>query len=247
MRACGIIPARGGSRAIPRKNLVTLGGKPLIAHTIVAAREADSLSDVIVSTEDEEIAAVAREWGAEAPFMRPECLAGDDVPTVEVLRHAVRWLADHGRSLPLTVLLQPTSPLRTAADIDATVRKLIETGADSAFTICEADTPAEWLLRLSGDRARQLLDAQRQRFSSPRQLLPPVYCQNGAVEVYRTDRLLAGEDMYGEDMRVVIMAREDSIDVDDWLDLERAEAALARRQRGGSGRPERESCEGQGA
>ena len=230
MQACGIIPARGGSKAIPRKNLAPLNGKPLIAYTILAAREAQSLSEFIVSTDDEEIAAVAREWGAEVPFMRPAHLAADDTPTVDVLRHAVRWLADHGRGAPLTVLLQPTSPLRTAADIDATVRTLIETGADSAFTVCEADTPAEWLLRVNGDRARQLLEGGRAHFSTPRQLLPPTYRQNGAVEVYRTERLLAGQDMYGDDMRVVVMSREDSIDIDERLDLERAEAVLARRQ-----------------
>jgi CMP-N-acetylneuraminic acid synthetase len=228
VRACGIIPARGGSKAIPRKNLAELDGKPLIAYTILAARESESLSDFLVSTDDDQIAAVAREWGAEAPFVRPAELAADEVPTVDVLRHAVRWLADQGREAPLTVLLQPTSPLRTAADIDATVRKLIETGADSAFTVCEAATPAEWLLRLSGDRARQLLEGERARFSTPRQLLPPVYRQNGAVEVYRTERLLVGEDMYGDDARVVVMPRERSIDIDDRLDLERAEALLAR-------------------
>ena len=230
MRACGIIPARGGSKAVPRKNLATLAGKPLIAHTILAAHEAESLSDFIVSTDDEEIAAVAREWGADVPFVRPAHLAEDDVPTVEVLRHAARWLADDGREAPLTVLLQPTSPLRVAADIDATVRKLIETDADSAFTVCEADTPAEWLLRVDDDRARQLLEGEEERFSTPRQLLPPVYRQNGAVEVYRTERLLAGKDMYGEDARVVIMPRSQSIDIDDRLDLERAEAVLARRE-----------------
>ncbi|MFQ5809860.1 MAG: hypothetical protein ACE5JM_09600, partial [Armatimonadota bacterium] len=156
-------------------------------------------------------------------------LAEDDVLTEDVLRHAVRWLADHGRQAPLTVLLQPTSPLRTAADIDATVGKLLETGADSAFTVCEADARAEWLLRLDGDRARQLLEDDRALFSTPRQLLPPVYHQNGAVEVYRTERLLAGEDMYGDDVRVVVMAREYSIDIDHRLDLERAQAVLARR------------------
>jgi CMP-N,N'-diacetyllegionaminic acid synthase len=230
VRACGIIPARGGSKTVPRKNLATLAGKPLIAYTILAAREAESLSDFIVSTDDEEIAAVAREWGADVPFLRPAHLAEDDVPTVEVLRHAARWLADDGRDAPLTVLLQPTSPLRVAGDIDATVQKLIETGADSAFTVCEADTPAEWLLRVDDDRARQLLEGEEERFSTPRQLLPPVYRQNGAVEVYRTERLLEGEDMYGEDARVVIMPRSQSIDIDDRLDLERAEAVLARRE-----------------
>jgi len=229
VRAYGIIPARGGSKAIPRKNLATLAGKPLIAHTILAAGEAESLSGFIVSTDDEAIAAVAREWGADVPFVRPAELAEDDVRTVDVLRHAARWLADHDRGAPLTVLLPPTSPLRVAGDIDATVRKLIETGADSVFTVCEADTPAEWLLRVDDDRARQLLEGEEERFSTPRQLLPPVYRQNGAVEVYRTARLLAGEDMYGEDARVVIMPRAQSIDIDDGLDLEQAEAVLRRR------------------
>ena len=242
MRACGIIPARAGSKAIPRKNLVTLHGKPLIAYTILAAREARCLSEVIVSTDDEQIAAVARQWGAEVPFMRPKKLAADDVPMANVLRHAARWLARHGRSAELTVLLQPTSPLRAAADIDATVRKLIETGADAAFTVCEADTPAEWLLRLSGDRAQQLLDEQRRRFSTPRQLLPPVYRQNGAVEVYRTERVLAGRDLYGDDMRAVVMPRENSIDIDDWLDLQVAEALLAKRRQ-----PVRDDAEASGA
>ena len=127
-----IITARGGSKSIPRKNVLPLGGKPVIAWSIEAALQSPSVSRVIVSTDDEEIAEVSREWGAEVPFMRPAELAGDDTPHLAVMLHAIRWLESDQGTLPeFILLLQPTSPLRTSEDIEAAVRIAVEQNADS--------------------------------------------------------------------------------------------------------------------
>ncbi|TET51984.1 MAG: acylneuraminate cytidylyltransferase family protein, partial [Anaerolineales bacterium] len=139
-RVLGVIPARGGSKGVPRKNLVQLAGKPLLAHSIEAARQAELIDRVVVSTEDEEIAAAARGWGAEV-VPRPTELATDTAPTDPVLEHAVEYLEELDGYRPgLVVLLQPTSPLRPPGLIDACIERLLETGADSLLTVFQGHT-----------------------------------------------------------------------------------------------------------
>src|SRR5688572_26758280 len=121
MRVLGVVPARGGSKGISRKNVTLLNGKPLIAYTIEAAKQSARLTRTIVSTEDSEITATARRFGAEAPFVRPAELALDETPMLPVLIHAVGWLEDHGEKFDAVCLLQPTNPMRTASDIDGCI------------------------------------------------------------------------------------------------------------------------------
>ena len=142
MRALGIITARGGSKGIPRKNLKLLGGKPLIHYSIYAANDTP-LERLILSTEDPKIAEVARSLGCDVPFMRPAELARDETPHLPVIQHAVQWLIDHeAYRAEAVVILQPTSPLRSSADIAAALRMLELSGADSVVSVSEVSAHA---------------------------------------------------------------------------------------------------------
>src|SRR5205807_6276007 len=136
--AFGVIPARGGSKGLPGKNLRRLGALSLIGHAIASAREATRLTRFVVSTDCDAIAEEARRHGAEVPFLRPAPLASDEAGMVPVLHHAVRWLESTGTRPDLIVTLQPTSPFRSGVEIDATIEKVVATGADSAQTLVEA-------------------------------------------------------------------------------------------------------------
>lgn len=226
MTFVGLIPARGGSKGVPRKNLRCVAGRPLVALAVTSALACRRLSRVIVSTDDPEIADVAQKAGADVPFLRPARLAQDDTPAVAVARHAVEWLEASGTTFDAVVILQPTSPLRRAVHIDAAIDRFIETGADSVVTVCEAEHNPFWMQRLEGDRLVPLLPsgmaAQR------RQDLPAVYRLNGAVYVVRRRLLMDDAAIIGPDTRAVVMAQTDSIDIDSDLDLRLAELELKR-------------------
>lgn len=224
-----VIPARGGSKGILYKNIAMLAGKPLIAHTIEEAKKSKALSRVIVSTDDKEIAKIAKGYGAEVPFMRPRELAADDTPTLLVLQHAVRWLEGNEEAeIDVVVTLQPTSPLRRAEHIDAAVQKLVDTGADSVVSVCLAEHSPYWMKRLEGDRVFPFLpDAPEY---TRRQDLPPVYRLNGAVYVTRRDLLVEQGRVLGEDTRAIVMDWESSIDIDTMLDLKLAQLILRERR-----------------
>lgn len=151
----GLIPARGGSRRIPGKNLADICGRPLIAYTIDASRRAKRLTRTIVSTDDQEIAEVSRKLGAEVPFLRPSRLATDKAKSIDVIRHAARWLEKHGPKLRAMVLLQPTSPLRAAAHIDNAVRLFFASGCDSVVSVCRCSSVLT--SGAQGERKRKLL------------------------------------------------------------------------------------------
>ncbi|MDQ7781050.1 MAG: acylneuraminate cytidylyltransferase family protein, partial [Planctomycetota bacterium] len=155
----GLIPARGGSRRILRKNLVDLCGRPLIAYTIEASRRARCITRTIVSTDDHEIADVSRRLGAEVPFLRPGRLATDTARSIDVIRHAARWLENHGIRLRAMVLLQPTSPLRKAAHIDEAVRLFLGGGCDSVVSVRRCDGVMD--RDKDGERNRKLLRSIR--------------------------------------------------------------------------------------
>jgi len=216
-----LIPARGGSKGIPRKNLAPLGGRPLLAWTIDAARDSGAVTRTVVSTDDDEIAAVARDLGADV-VARPAELARDETPMADVIAAALAELGP----LDALVLLQPTSPLRRAEHVDAAVRLLRESGADSVVSVVEVPhryRPGS-LMALDGDRLVRLADDH----AATRQEKPAVYARNGpAVLVLRGDWI--GPDLYAGDCRAYVMEPRDSIDVDDPFDLELAELLLAAR------------------
>jgi CMP-N-acetylneuraminic acid synthetase len=208
----GLIPARGGSKGIPRKNLAPLGGRPLLAWAVDAARGAGELTRVVVSTDDDEIAAVA---GVEV-LRRPPELAADDTPMLEVVRHAVSELGPD-----VVALLQPTSPFRRAEHVDACVRLLLESGADAVVSVVEVPH------RFRPDSLMDVVDGRvvARGTARTRQEKERVYARNGpAVLARRADRL--GDDLYGGDVRPFVMSARDSLDVDDPDDLELAERLL---------------------
>ena len=220
VQVVALIPARGGSKGIPRKNLAPVGGRPLLVWTIDAALDSRTVTRTVVSTEDDEIASVARSLGAEV-LARPAELAGDDTPMQPVIAHALEELT----APDVLVLLQPTSPLRRAEHVDEAVDLLLATGADSVVSVVEVPhryRPGS-LMALDGERLVRLADDH----AGTRQEKPLVYARNGpAVLALRPDRI--GADLYGGDCRPYVMAPRDSLDVDEPFDLELAELLLAR-------------------
>jgi len=214
-----VITARGGSKSIPRKNIAPLGGKPLIAWTIEAARTAPSLGLVIVSTDDEEIADVARGWGAEVPFIRPAELAGDKSAHIPVVRHAVDWIENHGGVSPdFVLLLQPTTPFRTSQDIEGAVHLILKERCDSVISVCEAATHPFLARRVLQD-GRMMDFVEPQEGYLARQALPPAYALNGAIYLVRRDVLMERNTFQTRDTRAYIMPPERSMDIDTPWDL----------------------------
>lgn len=217
-----VIPARGGSKGIPRKNIKELGGKPLIAWTIECAKKSAYIDRAIVSTEDEEIAEVARKCGGDVPFMRPLELAQDDTPGVMPVIHAVDALPGYD----YVVLLQVTSPFRTAEDIDGTIKKCLDANADTCVSVTEAESSPYWMYRLGrDDRLNPLLAADMGK-NYQRQKLPLVYQLNGAVyvskcEVLRHDKKLVGLNTIG-----YVMNAGHSLDIDNIQDFMLAEIMM---------------------
>jgi CMP-N-acetylneuraminic acid synthetase len=228
MQILGLIPARGGSKGVPNKNLAPLCGRPLLAYTADAARESARLTRTIVSTDDEALAAAARALGLEVPFMRPQELAADDTPMLPVMLHATTAVSRAGFAVDAVVLLQPTSPLRRGEHIDAAVDLLARTGADSVVSVVEVPhhfNPVSLLTLLDG-RLQPFLPGPT---VSRRQDKPRVLARNGpAVLAVRTAVLAAGT-LYGDDCRPIVMSAEDSIDIDTPWDLSMAELLLQRR------------------
>ncbi len=222
-----IIPARGGSKRLPGKNIKPLNGVPLIGYAIRAAKSSQYVDKVIVSTDDESIATVAREQGAEVPFMRPADLANDTAPTLSVLQHAVKHFENAGESFDLIVLVQPTVPGVEAQDIDAAIEQVISSGANSCVSICDIIDRPEWMYRLGEEeRVKPYVENVPIRSQDMEQL----YRLNGAVYVTLRDVLMEKGKIYdNEDCASVLMPRERSTDIDTQLDFTIAEELMRRR------------------
>jgi len=231
-----VIPARGGSKGLLRKNVLTLQGKPVLAYTIEAALAAKTLDRVILSTDSEEIANVGREYGADVPFMRPAKLATDSAHPTAVLEHAVNHLeSQENYPVELVVTLQPTSPLRSAGNIDQAVGCLKQHPEfDSVITVREVDLPTYWILRLDGSLLRPFVDDGVDYSLKRRQDMEQHYRPNGAVYVTRRsllkDRGLIFSAYAGGSTGYVIMDPESSLDIDTQFDFMVIEAALKARQ-----------------
>lgn len=232
MSIVAVIPARGGSKGIQRKNLVRIAGRPLIAYAIEAARNAASVERVLISTDDSEIADVARELGAEVPFLRPSELADDTAPMLGVLRHALAWLESQGVALEALVLLQPTSPLRTARHVEEAIALFRSAPSSSVVSVVEVPhhfNPVS-VMKLSA-KGKLTPFFREQAFVTRRQDKPKAYARNGpAVLVCHPDTLRSGE-LYGESCMPYLMSNKDSLDIDTHEDLVIAEIALRGRLR----------------
>jgi len=238
LRILGVVTARGGSKGLPGKNLRSLGGKPLIAHTIDSARESRAFDRLILSTDDDAIAAAGRACGCDVPFMRPAELARDETPHLPVLQHAVQWLREHDRYEPDAVMiLQPTSPLRRASDIRESIAVLERSGADSVVSVSEV--PAHYnpmrTLRVDGNGLATLFvtgEPVRRRINR-RQDMATAWTMNGAIYLFRTFVLTRHGDaepsLYGERTAAYVMPHEFGISIDSLDDWTSAELALRRR------------------
>ncbi len=234
MKVLGLITARGGSKGIPGKNLKLLAGRPLLAYTIDAAKQS-RLDRVVLSTEDPAIAAVGRALGCAVPFTRPAELSRDETPHLPVIQHGVQAMLDAGYQPEAVMTLQPTSPLRTAADIDASIALLESSGADSVLSVSEVGAHAHPLRMLTVDAQGFATlfatgEPVRRRINR-RQDLPPTYLMNGAIYACRTGVLFGAEpSLYGDRVVAYSMPVERSISIDDLEDWAACERALAGRQ-----------------
>jgi len=232
MQILGLIVARGGSKGIPGKNIKPLAGKPLIAHTIEAAKASGVFTRIVLSTDDEAIAAVGREYGAEVPFMRPAELAQDATPTLPVLVHAVTWLRDEQGFMPdAVVLLQPTAPLRQPFHITESVELLTSTGADTVVSVNEVPGHynPHWQFNVGADRRMSIFTGEAMKdIVKRRQELPTTYSRDGAIYAFRTSLLLGPEPtLYGADVRAYVIDQAYDVNIDSLQDFEEAERRLA--------------------
>jgi len=225
-----LIPARGGSKSIPRKNIRSLAGFPLIAYSIAAGLAAETVDRVIVSTDDEEIARIALEFGGEAPFIRPLSLAMDNTPDLPVFEHALAWLDENeGYQPQIIVQLRPTSPFRRTWHIDQAVLRLIERPeADAVRTVCVPFQNPFKMWKIDQDGFLQpLIDISvPEAYNLPRQVLPDVYWQTGYVDAVWADTILTKHSMTGDAILPLLIGTEEWIDIDSPDDWRRAERLL---------------------
>jgi len=226
MNTVAIIPARGGSKGIPRKNIKELCEKPLITYIIETALRVEELDRVIVSTEDKEIAEVAKKCGAEVPFMRPEELARDETPTLPVLQHAVKYLEEKENYKPdIIVLLYATSPLLKHERVSEAIKLLKARGFDSVLSVVE-DRGHYWIKR--GEDYERLYP----KVLKNRQFTEPLLKENGAIYLCKRDLLMKENTMVGGKIGFLKIQKEESIDIDEPLDFEIAEFFMRRRKYG---------------
>lgn len=227
-----LVPARGGSKGLPNKNILPLLGHPLIAYSIQAGLQCPLVDRTIVTTDSEAIAAVARQYGAEVPFLRPAELAADLSRDLEVFQHALRWLAEREGYVPdLVVQLRPTSPVRFAADLEAGIRRV---AGHPTATSLRAVTPSPitpykmWCLDAPDQPMRPLLQLPevQEPFNEPRQHLPQTYWQTGTLDIMRRETLLSGSMTGGQILPYVIDNRY-AVDIDDRESFERAARVMS--------------------
>jgi N-acylneuraminate cytidylyltransferase len=225
-----VIPARGGSKRLPRKNLLPLGGLPMVAHTIRAATRSGCFARVVVSTDDPELAAVAREHGAEVPFMRDARLADDHTPVSAVAVDALRRLASQSERYELVSLLLPNCPLRDAEDVRASYAAFLAQPFAAQVSVCRYGwLNPWWALRRGEDGAAAPLFPEALKRRS--QDLPPLFCPTGAVWWSRADALIEHGTFHQEPRALFELPWDHAVDIDDEADLRLAEALLAMRGR----------------
>ena len=225
-KVLAIVPARGGSKRLPGKNRLILNNKPLIAWSIEAGLNSSYVDRVIVSTDDQDIADISREWGAEVPFIRPQELASDKATTVDTIIHALQSIENSDERYDYILLLQPTSPLRTAKHIDEAVELMIEKCADSIVGVTEVSHPVEWSNTLPDNLSMDNFISKEAYFTRS-QDFPKRYQINGAIYLIKKESLLSSGMMKSEVNSIAyIMDKNDSVDIDDRFDFILAETLM---------------------
>lgn len=227
LKILAIIPARGGSQRLPRKNIRLLAGKPLITHAISAVLGSSFIDRVIVSTDDMEIAEIAKEHGAEVPFLRPAVLASHTASPFDVVLHALQEIEKDNTKYDLIVLIQPTSPLVQTGDIEEALKKIVQSESNSCVSVCEISERPEWMFSIETDRANPFSDLHNTEARS--QDLPKIYRLNGAVYVTRREVILEHKKLVDhKNLSAIVMPRGRSIDIDEAIDFEIAEVLLSK-------------------
>lgn len=229
MHVVGLICARGGSKGVPRKNIRMLAGKPLIAYAIEIARATPSIERVVVSTDDAEIADVARQYGAEVPFMRPQELARDDSSEWLAWQHAIRTLeaGGDGRKMDMFVSIPPTSPLRSVDDIEGCIRTLLGSDADIVVTVKAADRNPYFNMVVLDEAGYARLVTQPDRTIHQRQNAPLVYDMTTVAYAARPEFVLKADSMFEGKIKAVVVPRDRALDIDTELDFKIAELMLS--------------------
>lgn len=223
-----VIPARSGSKGLRDKNIKMFAGKPLMAHTIEAAQLSEEFDEVVVSTDSELYAEIARSYGALVPRLRHSSLAGDAAASWDVVREAISWVtSEPTETLETVTLLQPTSPLRRADDIRSAFELFRSRNADAVVSVCELEHPLSWCRRLGSDR--NMSDFANAECGSRRQDLETAYRINGGIYIVSIDKLYAEGGIYGSNSFAYLMPRERSLDIDDIYDFVSAEAVFLER------------------
>lgn len=223
MNICSIITARGGSKGIPRKNIKNLNGKPVVGYSIEASISCDLVKNTYVTTEDEEIATISREFGAEV-IDRPQELAADNSSSVDVVLHALDYLEKNEESFDFFVLLQPTSPLRTAIDIENAINLFVDKECDALISVCEIDHAS--MLSLTLNNEFLVPNCDEEFLNTRRQDLPTYYSPNGAIYITTYESLKNNRTFIPEKTIPYVMPKERSVDLDTSFDFKLVEFLL---------------------
>lgn len=222
-----IIPARGGSKGLPRKNIRVLAGNPLIVWTIEQAKKSKYIDKVIVSTEDKEIAKISKKYGAEVPFLRPKELATDSSPTIDTIIHALNWFEEREEYFDIVVLLEPTSPLRKKDDLDNAIELFIKNidKADSLVSVGEVHLENPYIMKtIENGYVKSFIEINENIYQ--RQQLPKVYFPYGVVYLSKTDTLKKYKTFYQEKTTPYFIERWQNYEIDDLYDFIVVEAIL---------------------
>ncbi len=218
-RILAIIPARGGSKRLPRKNILDLAGKPLIAWTIESALGSKYIDKVVVSTDDNEICDISKGYGASVPFLRPDCLSTDSAKSVDTTLHTIHFLKNTGDEYKYVILLQPTSPLRSTNHIDLSIEQLIDKKAESMISVSKVEHPLEWIGILPNNLSMTDF-ISKENINQNSQELPDYYRINGAIYICNIEKIISERTFFlSHDSYAYCMNQEDSIDIDNLVDF----------------------------
>jgi len=220
MRILAVIPARGGSKGLPRKNIRLLAGKPLIAWTIEQALMVNEIDRLICSTEDEEISQIARSFGCDVPFLRPKELAGDFIPGTEVMLHAIEYFENQGEEFDTALYLQCTCPFRTSEDMKSAIEKYRQESAKSLVSVCEVEYPVNWMYTISEDgKLKGILDGSDKSPLKQRQRFAKIFRPNGAIYLSDVNMLKKTRRFINSSTGAFVMDKYHSLDIDEEYDL----------------------------
>lgn len=232
MRILGIIPARGGSKGVPGKNIKLLDGKPLLQYTSEIAMESQYLTDVILSSDDTQIITVAESLGVQVPFLRPEELAKDTIPTIDVIIHALQWYENQAVFFDAVCLLQVTSPFRTVDFLDKAIEKFIASGCDSLVSVQKVphEYNPHWTFEVNPEGNLKIATGE-EKIISRRQELPEAYHRDGSIYIMKTEVLLQQHSLYGKSISFIESAPEFYVNIDTVDDWEKAEQMIKNKQK----------------